>query len=758
MAYLKLNNKKIAYLLPYVLLAGIIVVCFMCIFDYKPQFIYELEYMIKGNVEELPGSGTLYEPYRIRCKSEFDYFVARIDTEKESYENNYIILERNINLKHTIYQRNEEVSDENASFCGIFDGNGKTISNFTINSENYADGIFRVVNGSVRNLTIKNCNINGMIVGGVAGIVGVDGKISNCNTNAVFSGEEYGEIAGINYGAILNCYGNTDNIVAKTGDNTDIDELYTMSKSTRYSNYPDAVVAYYDNPFKNVSFEYQLDEEYCTINGYYNEYNNTWYLVRPFSQGAKWIVVADDGRKKTEICIEPGVNETTIEYNGSEYKIVLVEYTGTDTLFINTPSTESVEYLYNDKSNKLNGEIIRLEGSGNVEKTDLKSITGRGNDSFQPDLFWKNSFALEFEKSQSFCDLPTNDDFVLLAGYRYSSLLTYMVERDFINNIGHEFEQPFKVVSFYLDGTYMGTYMLTGSMEIDENRIDISDIYKMTKKVNKGKLSDYKRVEWQNDTSLEKRVYYNIPTNPSDITGGYLIEFDLQDYPEKRSRFISKEGASVTIKSDNYASKEQIDYIADYWQDFEDAVLSEDGYNNKGKYYSEYIDLESMADLTLEFELSGDISFLGSVYFYKDSDLVGDGKLHALPHWDLERSFTDYKVAKNGSMMLESRNAKFNDHGLAFWPALYKYSDFTEILKSEWQDKYLKNIKILLSDGAIESDGLGSIDLYLEKYKSAVDANDLRWPGCEWDDKAADIKKFIKLRTEVLNEVFEELK
>lgn len=67
--------------------------------------------------------------------------------------------------------------------------------------------------------------------------------------------------------------------------------------------------------------------------------------------------------------------------------------------------------------------------------------------------------------------------------------------------------------------------------------------------------------------------------------------------------------------------------------------IPNDGYttDSKGERHalSDYIDIESLARMYLlqEFSMNLD-SGITSFYLYKDSDLTGDGKLHAAPVWD----------------------------------------------------------------------------------------------------------------------------
>lgn len=122
------------------------------------------------------------------------------------------------------------------------------------------------------------------------------------------------------------------------------------------------------------------------------------------------------------------------------------------------------------------------------------------------------------------------------------------------------------------------------------------------------------------------------------MTGGYIIELDNEDYDRTKANFVSDRNLSFMIPSMNWASQSQVYYIADFWQDFENALYAKDGYNDKGKYYTDYIDLESFADQWLFYELNEENSVNSSVYYYKDSDICGDGKLHASWPWDMEHS------------------------------------------------------------------------------------------------------------------------
>ena len=64
------------------------------------------------------------------------------------------------------------------------------------------------------------------------------------------------------------------------------------------------------------------------------------------------------------------------------------------------------------------------------------------------------------------------------------------------------------------------------------------------------------------------RVFRELTGEPEDITGGYILERDVIDYDPQKSRFVSRHGWSLVLRSLPYASRNEANYIADYWQDF----------------------------------------------------------------------------------------------------------------------------------------------------------------------------------------------
>ena len=124
--------------------------------------------------------------------------------------------------------------------------------------------------------------------------------------------------------------------------------------------------------------------------------------------------------------------------------------------------------------------------------------------------------------------------------------------------------------------------------------------------------------------------------------------------------------------------------IKDWLQDAWDAIRSTDGYNSKGKYYTDYIDIESFAKMYLmhEYVKSYDIC-AGSILFHRDGQSDED-KLFAGPLWDLDNGMGS--TQNNGSLGSagDRRSGKgafiteINEYKTSIYKTIGRHEDFME--------------------------------------------------------------------------------
>ena len=124
------------------------------------------------------------------------------------------------------------------AFQGVFDGNGKTISNLLINNSSLCDaGLFGLTtNGEIKNLTVKNASVKGYLdVGVVAGT-----PYTSKYTNITVCGDVY--VNGYAYvGGVFgkNAYANLTNITVEVNEGS-----YVKARSGAYRTYVGGVVGF----------------------------------------------------------------------------------------------------------------------------------------------------------------------------------------------------------------------------------------------------------------------------------------------------------------------------------------------------------------------------------------------------------------------------------------------------------------------------------------------------------------------------------
>lgn len=772
------DKKKILFIYVIIGLAFVALLFKFVLSNFSPaQAILEKQIALQGGVSSLKGLGTLEDPYRIRCKSEL-LFMEKYHNENADETRWVYSLENDIDLSKGDGDANVVIGEgDDHVFKGIFLGNGHTISGLEMSGESGKSGLFWYLWGEVYDLTVSGSS-SGDCAGGIAGDVNVNAFIGNCSSYVNASGDHAGAIAGSSEGHIINCvsmtgqeligenYGNIANSYVKQGssyvDSADKVAYGRLATSRRLNSnmsmmrpdidlhkwYPVLSVKLtpiLSMPLCEAEYKTRMGDEEVKIKGFFSKENHAWIVAAPdgcVNDGDG--VVFRVGPFSKTISINKETRDYDFKFLGRAYQLKMATYSESDTLYIKTYVENGLGELYKDKGQEIPATYLTLDKKGEISEGLIDALSCRGNDSYQPYSVWKNSFSIGLRNRESLLGLRENEDYVLFAGFREDSVLAYIMERDLFINLNLPYAYDYDMVHLYIDGEYRGFYMLSGAQEIDNGRYELYNSYEETKALNKKKLSEYEQIKEVDDETGAMRIYYDIPRSPEDVSGGYILEVDYKDYPDTRSRFVSKHGTTITMKSNNYASKEQVYYCADLWQNFEDALFSPDGYNEAGGYYGDYMDLESLADLCLMLELNADSSLSGSVYFYTDKN---DNKLHAGCHWDSEKSFVKFTHADEYVSHLGWRDhSKYDEEGVPFWAQLYEHEDFVELIKSQWNVRYKEAANALLGDGDY------SINYYREKYSSDEAVDNLKWEELDFNRKCSKVEEYLEKRLLTLNE------
>lgn len=403
-----------------------------------------------------------------------------------------------------------------------------------------------------------------------------------------------------------------------------------------------------------------------------------------------------------------GKNEVTLTCANESFKVVIIDESAVASVFIETESG-SLDAVHADKNHKEEGNITIVNADAASAEYDgvLEYIKGRGNSTWNME---KKPYNIKLDKKANLFDMGKSKKWSLIANHSDESLVRNVAAYYAAKEAGMPYTPLFVPCDVYINNEYQGAYLLTTRVEVDETRVDIDNL----DDVNEENAIDTYGEDFEMD-SLKKRGHFGewagllqstkkwveVPeTGNEDVTGGYILEMEIANrYGDEISGFVTSRSQPLTLKSPEYASESQINYISDYYQRFEDAVFSDDGKNNLDENYTELADIVSLAKFYAINEwASNQDCGLTSTYFYKPA---GD-KLFAGPVWDFDICFAnndsgrfgcDYTNPEEFTVCFgrQYRNTFFGKWDVHEVPhifnALCKKDDFVAAVKRVWDDE-----------------------------------------------------------------------
>ena len=233
--------------------------------------------------------------------------------------------------------------------------------------------------------------------------------------------------------------------------------------------------------------------------------------------------------------------------------------------------------------------------------TSYFSIHGRGNATWDDK---KKGYSIKLHTDDSYSEKNKVDisgmgesaSWVLVANHRDRTLMRNALALTLAQKIGMRYAVEFVFVDLYMNGEYLGLYVLAEKIHISSSQVDIPE------------------------------------AKEDSLAGGYILEFDnYEDEPQFR---LNKSGMRVTVNDpDNLDSYSAIEK---FLNEAETAIRDERGYNSKTKkYWYDYIDVTSFAQLWIVREYTMDYDATVNFRMYYDPS---DQKLHAGPAWDFDNS------------------------------------------------------------------------------------------------------------------------
>ena len=449
-------------------------------------------------------------------------------------------------------------------------------------------------------------------------------------------------------------------------------------------------------------------------------------------------------------------NETLASYN-------VVAYQGSpkvQSVFIDITQGDIADMDGDPEHNKFCAGRININGGW----YDMPKIKGRGNNSWEVSED-KKPYNVTLKDKIKFpgIDSDKTKKWTLLAEVTDHSLLCNRTGFHLARKLG--IGQDTTSADVWMNGEYQGCYTVTPKTDsfVSKDGFMIEQDNYQEKPVSEG-----------GDPQFELRGL-NKPDNYMYWGGsGY------------NNITVKKMGDNLLLNNgevdDSPANMENIanNTIKPWLQDAWDAIRSDTGYNSKGKYYTEYIDIESFAKMYLmhEYVKSFDVC-AGSILFHREG-MTDEDKLIAGPLWDLDNAMgatcqnsalgkaddringdrrsgeghfiqnvTEYKtsiyktLSKHEDFMKEVRN-QYNKNCAAFdaLPA-----DTDQMINDIESSARMNHTKVIDITGDYYNDHIYNSDLtigdgqYRQNYLATTDSS------TDWANYAANLKTYITART-----------
>lgn len=404
-------------------------------------------------------------------------------------------------------------------------------------------------------------------------------------------------------------------------------------------------------------------------------------------------------------------------------------------IFIQTESG-GMEYLNQDKENKEAGTLVCIDSYGNIEYAgNLSKISGRGNSSWEED---KKSYGITLEEECGLVGMEKDDKWILQANALDASRMRNKITYDIASEMGVDYAVDSEYVDVYFNGEYAGNYLLCEKIEVGEGRVEITDLEKSNEANQVNDLADYHYIE------TESGAYYALETEPDDVSGGYLLEFNdrLSDKEDRTESFFRVQDKVIEVKSPKYLSEKEYEYISDFMVQVDESLRRATESND----YQSYIDENSWSLVFLLNELSNDTDANRySVFYYKDKDSV-NSKLCAGPVWD-------YDIAWGNDFRGYDYTCSFFRMG--WYNELYDNEEFYARVVESYRTKMLPILQRYVETDIVQ----------IQDYISAsVAMDDIRWqkaagygrrsPYSGYEEAVTYLKWYVRKRSEFFADVW----
>lgn len=288
--------------------------------------------------------------------------------------------------------------------------------------------------------------------------------------------------------------------------------------------------------------------------------------------------------------VTPETDPATVAAMSNGIPVLSITMSDTDS------NKNNLEYLHADKENKISA-MVSLDDSADPNNNFSGAsavIKGRGNFTWSLD---KRPYQIKFDSKKAFLGMAPAKTWVLLANHTDRSFARNRLIFDLANDMGLAYSSESRFVDLYINGEYLGNYLICEKVEVGSNRVEL-------------KNPDGLLLEMDNHYGTTEPYYFT--TTKSGTIFTLKDSVDAADSPEVQQAFAGVQADINELETLLYA--DDPDWAA----------------------ISEIIDVDSFVKRYFVDEFAKNIEIgMSSIYFYKDGD---SDKLHAGPVWDYDLS------------------------------------------------------------------------------------------------------------------------
>ena len=383
-----------------------------------------------------------------------------------------------------------------------------------------------------------------------------------------------------------------------------------------------------DNDFRC----WTVDARQWTNQGCRSEQDGVWYLFLPQDESPADTVLSFSGRVTAAsagaLDREGGTltgafadrDRVTLTLEGGRTETVCLRQSSLPSLRLTLNGT-TLDQIHQDKDVKYPGNDLVLTDGDDV-LTGAVEIKGRGNSTWRE--YAKKPYQIKFSKKTSVLGMPAAKKWILLANASDDSMIRTRLVYDAAEQMDFPFVTEYQYVDLWIDGQYLGVYLLGEKAEIGKGRLNLQDPAGAMFELDNGFATDEDH---------------------------YFFEGRLNSY------FALKE---IVEEDDGHIQQAMTNFQTAMTR-LTTALTSQGWENLSLSQLNEMIDVDSLARYYLmnEYVLNGE-SFFTSFFWYQDG---ASDVLHVGPLWDFDtcmgnknEKVTDYNASSTSVLMKKMLN------------------------------------------------------------------------------------------------------